>query len=72
MRAPSDKIRVVLDYPVPHTRRHRFLGMAGYCRTFCKNFSVVAFPLTNLLKGSVEYEWSSDCQKAFESLKGLV
>ena len=74
VRTPSDKIQAVLHYPVPRTRRElrRFLGMAGYFRTFCKNFSVVALPLTNLLKAQVEYKWTCDCQKAFESLKGLL
>ena len=27
----------------------RFQGMAGYCRSFCLNFSEIAAPLTNLL-----------------------
>ncbi|MCG7878899.1 MAG: hypothetical protein N0C90_21585, partial [Candidatus Thiodiazotropha endolucinida] len=28
----------------------RFLGMAGYYRKLCNNFSVIAEPLTNLLQ----------------------
>lgn len=45
------KIEAIASFPVPFTRRElqRFLGMAGYYRSFCKNFSAVAAPLTDLL-----------------------
>ena len=40
----------MLTLPTPTTRRElrRFLGMAGYYRCFCKNFSVVVAPMTKL------------------------
>ena len=49
------KVEAISDFPVPSGKRQlmRFLGMAGYYRKFCNNFSVIAEPLTNLLgKGS--------------------
>lgn len=46
--------------------------MAGYYRQFCQNFSTVATPLTNLLSSKVKFEWTLDCQKAFEKVKSLV
>ena len=36
----------------------RFLGMAGYYRKFCLNFSAVAEPLTELLSKKVKFSWN--------------
>ena len=46
----EDKVKAFSDFPVPTCKRQllRFLGMAGYYRKFCDNFSVSAEPLTNL------------------------
>ena len=46
------KVQAINDFPAPTCKRQlmRFLGMAGYYRKFCNNFSVIAEPLTNLLK----------------------
>jgi len=46
------KVDAVTGFPEPGNRREllRFLGMAGYYRKFCHDFSVIAAPLTNLLK----------------------
>ena len=46
-----------------------FLGLAGYYRRFVKDFSIVAKPLTNLLKKQVTYQWTDRCQVSFEELK---
>ena len=50
----------------------RFLGMAGYYRKFCDNFSVIAEPLTNLLSKRTKFIWTYDCQKAFDILKAIL
>ena len=45
------KVEAISDFPVPTCKRQlvRFLGMAGYYRKFCHNFSVIAEPFINLL-----------------------
>ena len=50
----------------------RFLGMAGYYRKFCKNFSSIAEPLTNLLKKSTKFKWNDKCQDAFDRLQAIL
>ncbi len=74
IRPLGSKIQVILDVPVPMTKRElrRFLGMTGYYRNFCIKFSDVANPLTGLLRKGVSFEWTSACQFAFEPLKTLL
>lgn len=68
------KIQAILDFPAPQTRRElrRFLGMAGYYRAFCKNFSDVVAPLTNLVSPKCVFRWSESCRAAFEAAKALL
>ena len=68
------KVAAVQGYPVPVNRHElrRFLGMVGYYRDFCVNFSSVVAPLTDILSPKVDYVWSEACQKAFENVKGLL
>ena len=68
------KVKAIIELPVPSSKKAlmRFLGMAGYYRKFCKNFSVVALPLTNLLKKKVDFIWSDACNNAFNNLKAIL
>ncbi len=68
------KIAAVLEFPVPTTRRElrRFLGMVGYYRCFCNNFSSVVAPFTRLCSPKVDFSWTNDCQQAFLSAKSLL
>ncbi|KAL5015557.1 hypothetical protein ScPMuIL_007359, partial [Solemya velum] len=56
------KVESIIDFPTPRGKRElmRFLGMAGYYRKFCQNFSVIAAPLTALLKKNVKFVWSDE------------
>ena len=62
------KIDAINKFPIPSNINEimRFLGMAGYYRKFCPNFSSIAEPLTNLLRKNVKFCWSDQCQIAFE------
>ena len=73
--SPLDaKIQTIVKYPIPTSRKElaRFLGMAGYYRNFCLNFSEIAAPLTNLLSKKVKFVWTDDCQMAFDKVKLLL
>ena len=52
------KIEAICAFPQPSTKKQvmRFLGMAGYYRKFCPNFSTVTEPLAALLQKSVKFE----------------
>ena len=68
------KVEAISDFPVPTSKRQlmRFLGMAGYYRKFCNNFSAIAEPPTNLLGKKAKYVWTDDCQKSFDKLKAIL
>ena len=74
VRPIEAKVAAITAYPAPTTRRglRQFLGMAGYYRSFCPNFSTVAHPLTSLLSPANAFIWSPRCQHAFESIKTLL
>ena len=68
------KVEAITDFPEPTSRRQlmRFLGMAGYYRKFCKIFSVIAEPLSNLLSKRMRLKWTSYCQNAFDKPKAIL
>ena len=74
LKPKSAKIDAILNFPVPTDRKSpmHFLGMAGFYRCFCRNFSNVVAPLTALLSPKKPYQWSQDCQQAFENVKLLL
>ena len=74
VRPLDAKIQTIVKYPIPTSRKElaRFLGMAGYYRNFCLNFSDIAAPLTNLLGKKVKFVWTDDCQLAFDRVKLLL
>ncbi|GFY20360.1 retrovirus-related Pol polyprotein from transposon gypsy [Trichonephila clavipes] len=64
----------VINFPIPtnKTQVRVFLGLSGYYRRYIPEFSVIAAPLTDLLKGrnrKSTVDWNSSCHNAFEELK---
>lgn len=54
------KIRAIQEWGVPSTTRQvkGFLGLAGYYRSFIKNFAVMSHLLNGLLKKDVKFLWA--------------
>ncbi|KAL0288436.1 UNVERIFIED_CONTAM: Retrovirus-related Pol polyprotein from transposon.6 [Sesamum calycinum] len=48
-----------------------FLGhvISGYYRRFVEGFSIIAGPLTKLLRKGVVFQWTEQCQRSFDELK---
>ena len=61
----------VTKFPIPRELMC-FLGMAGYYRKFCKNFSLVAEPLTHLFHKDQKFDWGTKCTEAFKKIKALL
>ena len=57
-----------------------FLGLVGFYRKFIRNFSKIALPLTNLVKGknikgartSPKIHWNDEAEKSFQTLKTIL
>ena len=74
IRVDPAKIEVVVNWKLPRSviEVRSFLGLTGYYRKFVKGFSVIASPLTKLLRKGIKFEWSDKCRKSFEQLKEML
>ncbi|XP_075500077.1 uncharacterized protein LOC142538652 [Primulina tabacum] len=67
----SSKTESIKQWSIPKTvlEFKSFLRLAGYYRRFIEDFSKIAFPLTSLTRKSTKFEWTIECQQAFQALK---
>jgi len=73
IQTDPDKVKAILEWEAPKTATavRSFLGFANFYRTFIKNYSDIAMPLTKLTHKDVEFSWSYDCQQAFDKMKRM-
>ncbi|KAL2240852.1 UNVERIFIED_CONTAM: Transposon Ty3-I Gag-Pol polyprotein, partial [Sesamum indicum] len=65
------KVKAILEWEPPKnvSEIRSFLGLASYYRRCVKDFSIIAKPLTNLLKKNAPFNWNDKCAQSFEELK---
>lgn len=68
------KIALVQNYPFPKNQNEirSFMGLCNYYRKFVNSYSIIASPLNELLQKNIPFEWTTDCQKSFETLKASL
>ena len=68
------KVDAVKKFPTPSNVKElkSFLGLAGYYRRFIKDFAKIAKPLNSLFKDGVEFQWKSEQNQAFSTLKEIL
>lgn len=71
VRISEDKIRTIKEWATPRNVKdvQSFLGFTNFNRTFIKDYSKIAIPLTRLTRKEVTWRWGESQQKAFEQLK---
>ena len=72
---PNPKqVKAVVEFPVPEsvTNVRQFLGLTSYYRRFIAHFAKVAAPLHVLTRKEAVFNWSPECQEAFEALKAAI
>src|SRR5205085_5346419 len=50
----------------------RFVNFASFYRQFVKDFASIAFPLRELLISEGQWNWTPDCENAFQTLKAAL
>jgi hypothetical protein len=65
------KVSAVRDWPTPTTlcEVRAFIGFSNFYRRFIKDFSSIARPLHDLTKKDVPWQWHTEQQHAFDTLK---
>nr|GFB58770.1 putative reverse transcriptase domain-containing protein [Tanacetum cinerariifolium] len=65
------KVEAITNWPRPTTvtEFRSFLGLAGYYRIFVEGFSLLALPLTKLMRKGEKFVWNEEREKSFEELK---
>ncbi|GJP48756.1 hypothetical protein CLOM_g8031 [Closterium sp. NIES-68] len=71
LKVDPKKVTAVQEWPVPQDvgQVRSFLGLANYFRRFLENYSTIVAPLTALTRKGWAWEWTSECQQAFEEVK---
>ena len=74
IRPLPEKLDSIKKMPAPTTPKEikQFLGLVGYYRKFIPRFADIARPMTNLTKQDIPFEWTVQCQAAFEMLKEAI
>nr|GFB49635.1 putative reverse transcriptase domain-containing protein [Tanacetum cinerariifolium] len=65
------KVEAITEWPrlTTVTEVRSFLGLAGYYRRFVESFSLLALPLTKLMRKGEKFVWNEEREKNFEELK---
>jgi len=66
----SVKLKAIQDWPLPQTIKdiQKFLGFCNFYHRFVKDYSHIARPLFNLIKKETPWNWTTECNTAFETL----
>ena len=62
------------NYPTPRNAKEvqRAMGLFNYVRRFIPNFSKIALPIIRLERKDVKFQWTEECQKAWDTLKEKI
>ena len=71
LKLNPEHVAAVQDFPVPQNVKQvqRFVGLASYYRRFIPAFAKVAQPLHDLTRKGAVFEWTPQCQAAFDTLR---
>lgn len=74
VRPSKQKTLTVMNFPVPVNVKQvqSFLGLTSYFRKFIPQYSLIARPLSNLLKEKVKFQFDEEQRQAFQHLKTIL
>ena len=71
VKPDTANIKAVNNFRVPEnpTEVKSFLGVVNFCAKYIRAFATLAEPLRQLTRKEVKWQWNSEQQIAFETLK---
>lgn len=68
------KVQAMVEWPQPKivTDIRSFLWFIGYYSRLIKHFSLVALPMTKLMRKRIKFLWDDKCELSFQSLKNSL
>ena len=69
-----EKVEAIVKWPIPKcvTDVRSFMGLAGWCRVFVKEYAKIARPLTELTRKDEPFAWMERRQQSFDRLKEIL
>ena len=74
VRANSDKVKAIMDMAPPRNIKEvqRLTGRMVALNRFLSKSAVRGSPFFKALRRGPQFEWTSECQKAFDELKAHI
>lgn len=74
IRKVQRKVDAITKMKIPSNRDEvrAFLGLINYYGRFLSNLSTILYPINQLLKDTVSFDWSKECQHAFNTVKQMI
>lgn len=74
VRADPEKVEAITKWQEPKDVKtlRKFLGLATYLHRYAENYAQIARPLSDLLKKDNQWDWSEECQLAFNEIKASL
>ncbi len=71
IKMDPEKVSAILDWEAPKNVKdvRGFIGFANFYRRFIDEFSVIISPLVRLTRKDAKFDWTDECQHAFDRLK---
>ena len=71
IRVDEQKMAVVREWGTPRNLKEvrSYIGFCAYYKRYVKDFSAIARPLHALSKKNARFEWTTECQEAFDELR---
>ena len=69
-----EKVEAIVKWAVPKsvTKVRSFMGLAGWCRVFVKEYAKIAGPLTELTRNNEPFVWNDRRQQSFDKIKAIL
>ena len=67
----TNKVKTIIDWPTPQKVKdiQSFLSFANFYCHFIFNYSKIVLLLNQLTQKGVDWNWTPNCQEAFDKLK---